>query len=808
MYKLWIFTTEGLSCLAIEESFQETGACTFALAIQDQMLHIASVDCDALAKRGIAERRENSWQYDLTSGHLEMTRHVIEKSSSSLDRQIDPIVQYLLVQPADSLDAELYMFAGSSLGGTLSKFQDGAYEEQPQVFGLGDSTSSLVLGRIWKLYSRFFGVGIPSVKPNQPLPHGKFFVSKELDASSWTSISFPEFENGDAESISHLSGFNNYLYAGVSNRRQGFQLWKIDPKGLATNPWRLVIKRGACRYSHSCDVLEMIAWRGALYALVGVLNYRYGDCAQDTIPSPELIRLYADDSWDLILGTPRFSDTGLKVPLAAMGPGFDQPFGAQFQFMTVYADNLCIALRYQSKVQLWSTQDGESWSVAAPETFADLGEWETSAAISTPAGLAMISHPVRQPHLVAGSLEKSDSKALGAVNRRSQRKTNSKTTGATITNFLSSTENLLKHSHQNLFWFTNDSGLHGVLNLGEQEDFTGLVLCSSFDVGKQWTAIAPILGSDSNSTADSYLLEQDLWVVYSCPNGRIAFSQFQYNFQRQSWRLIQTSTIFESEIIQCSIPSLVIDSNSVIWCSFITQSTETAKYGLKLMYSNDDGHSWLDSEITLGAMNASPAKASRLVALNDRVGLVYTNQFIDPEQGVVRTRNWAHRMNNWSIQEPWKTQVLFQHTQAGELREDKAGSHFSAVSDDANNIYLVFQDQGRLMFSKFAHEEQSWQSPMPLTEDSKVTFVRVAVSPEQNKVFAVCNVRSFARVFEGSLDVDNFEPTRLLLHPSEEGLYFSSPRLLSPTIVKDKLPIFQQFKTDKGWGVATFELEV
>lgn len=803
MYKLWIFTTEGLSCLAVEESVESTGRFNFALAIQDQTLHIAGVDFSTPAEGVIAERRENSWQYDFSSGHLEMTRCVVEKPYLASGNSIDPIVQYLLFQSSESLDAELYMVAGNGSGVKLSKFQDGHYQAQPQA--RLDDQSTLYLNRVWGIYNRFFGVGALQSNPAQPLSQTEIFVSNDLAVNVWTSIGYPgALKADDYEGISHLSGFNDHVYASLSNRRQGFQLWKIDLKKLAAKHWQLVIERGAFRYSHNCDVLELLGWKGALYAVVGVANHHQSNFDQNDIPSPELIRVYEDDSWDLIVGTPRFSNAGLKVPLAAMGPGFDHPFGAQFQFMIVHAEDLCIALRYQNKIQFWSTQDGETWFISAPEKTVDLEDWEVSAAVSTPAGLAFISHPTRPPYLVASSAKSSDMESIGVGNRRVQRKRNSPTSGAIITNLLSSTENLLKHSHQDLFWFTDDRCLHGVLNLGDQEGFSGLVLCSSFDAGNQWTSVAPILGSDPESTADSYLLGQALFVVYSCPSGYIALSHFQYDFQRQHWRLIQTSTVFESDAVKCSIPSVVIDGNNAIWCSFIIQSSETAKYGLKVMYSNDGGLSWVDPGITLGTTNASPAKASRLIALKDRVGLIYTNQFVSPEQGVVRTRNWAHRMNNWSIQEAWKTQVLFQHTQAGELREDKFGSHFSAVADSSNSIYFTFQDQGRLMVSKFDYQEQFWQQPIPLTEDSKTTFVRVAVSPERGKVFAVCNVRSFARVFESPLEVSKFEPTQLLLHPASQGLEKYSPRLAAPTVVKDSLPIFQQFKTDDGWGVAAF----
>lgn len=801
MYKLWMLTAEEISCLETETLTLASGSAAYALALHDQAIHTMVTDCGNL-DTSTAERRASSWRYEVSSGTREMTLLPADASSPQpSDHLASPIAQYLVVQHPDAVEAELYLVWGDSRHTRLLKFQDSQWEQLLQP-ALADH-QPLALRRIWKIQDRFYGMGTVQSSPNQPDVSPEIFVCADLDSNSWTSIAYAGFGLPDNGDITGLVEFNQDFYAGISNPHQGFQLWKIHPNNLPTKLWHPVLKQGGARYSWNRDPLALTVWNGALYVLAGTASPATTDRA--SVPSPELLRVYPDDSWDLIVGTPRFSATGLKVPLAAMGPGFDQPFGAQFQFMTEHGGDLWVALRYQGQIQLWRSQDGEIWTVTTMAELSEPSDWEVSAALSTPAGLAMISHPCRRRMLDPTAGVAADD-GLSLPLSRSRQKQTSKTIGAVITNLSSTTENLLKHSHQNLFWFTPDQALHGIFNLGEQEEAQGLALCTSFDTGKQWTLVAQLSGSDPTSTADSCLRDQQLLVAYSSQDSQIVLGRFQYDPNLQSWRFIQTSTIFASDGTKCMVPSLTVDGNNAIWCSFIGQDLETAKYDLRVMYSDDGGISWYNPKLTLSLVNASPTKASRLVALADRVGVIYTDQYVIPEQGVVRTRNWAYRMNNWSIQEPWKTQVLFQHDQAGELREDKAGSHFSAVADHLNNIHLAFQDRGQLMVLKFDYDSQRWQDPIALTDDCKVSFVKVAVSNQQNKVFALGNIRSFAKVFESPLDTPKFESTQFLLHPTGDGLYFSNPRLTAPALVDNKLPVFQQFKTDEVWGAVAFEL--
>jgi hypothetical protein len=55
-----------------------------------------------------------------------------------------------------------------------------------------------------------------------------------------------------------------------------------------------------------------------------------------------LIRIYPDDTWDLIVGEARSTPVGYKRPLSGFGPGFGNNFNGYFWRMTAY--NGCLYL--------------------------------------------------------------------------------------------------------------------------------------------------------------------------------------------------------------------------------------------------------------------------------------------------------------------------------------------------------------------------------------------------------------------------------------------------------------------------------
>jgi hypothetical protein len=182
--------------------------------------------------------------------------------------------------------------------------------------------------------------------------------------------------------------FNDLLYLAVADAEGGFQLWKTDPR--TESDWACVLDQGAGRYVRNQGIWQMALFQDALYLSTGparTTNYGPRDGA-------EIIRLTADDQWDLILGEPRFSTLGLQVPYAVMGPGFDENGQVIIPGLASFEDRLWALSQIPPdegtaedvsdktwRMDLWSSANGEDWEKeeTAGEVLDDVcGDWPRS----------------------------------------------------------------------------------------------------------------------------------------------------------------------------------------------------------------------------------------------------------------------------------------------------------------------------------------------------------------------------------------------------------------------------------------------
>jgi hypothetical protein len=126
-----------------------------------------------------------------------------------------------------------------------------------------------------------------------------------------------------------IYGWNGYLYAGTQEQT-GFRV--VKSRGTGSYPfgdWTTVLPSGGYATSFSKTVVSMHAYNGQLY--VG------------TASPAEIYRINPDDTWDLVVGTPRQLPNGQwKYPLSGIDEGFNNQFNLHIYRMeddngTLYA---------------------------------------------------------------------------------------------------------------------------------------------------------------------------------------------------------------------------------------------------------------------------------------------------------------------------------------------------------------------------------------------------------------------------------------------------------------------------------------
>jgi hypothetical protein len=160
----------------------------------------------------------------------------------------------------------------------------------------------------------------------------------------------------------------------------------------------------------------MYVFNDALYVGTGIQGMGY-DRTYDAGPAAaELIRIYPDDSWELIVGDPRRTFEGMKIPLSGWGPGFNNEYNSLIWRMTehdgwLYAgtEDLCSLLllgRFRTTrrsriwgkavnelieeeggFDLWRSQDGALWEPVTRVGFGNPLNHGLRTFASTPLGL-------------------------------------------------------------------------------------------------------------------------------------------------------------------------------------------------------------------------------------------------------------------------------------------------------------------------------------------------------------------------------------------------------------------------------------
>lgn len=291
-------------------------------------------------------------------------------------------------QGASDAEPALYVSTISNWGGLILRSTDGEAFEVVSQPGLGDDRL-LSFRALVPFKGKLFTTPIGSISEGRLDRNGTIeptvFVSDDPAQGTWSKASLPGF--GDARNgvIFQLAPLGEHLYAGTGNMERGFEIWRTKAEGAPPYAWERVLDRGAGRFSLNASVAAMVEFDGALYIGTGLPGLGV-DRAHDVGPAAaELIRLWPDGKFDLLVGEPRFSASGLQVPLAAMLPGFDDAANSVIWRMCVYNGTLYVATHHwgiynflmgktaapSGGFHIWASTDGEDFTPVTTDGFGD-----------------------------------------------------------------------------------------------------------------------------------------------------------------------------------------------------------------------------------------------------------------------------------------------------------------------------------------------------------------------------------------------------------------------------------------------------
>jgi hypothetical protein len=171
--------------------------------------------------------------------------------------------------------------------------------------------------------------------------------------------------------VFEMEVFNDYLYIGTGDLKNGYGVWKTKATGPAPYLFTPVMINGAGRGATITSVVSMYVFQKRLY--VGASGWY-----STLLPSSELVRINRDDSWDLVVGNPRTVGLFNKSPISGLPDGFANPFNAHFWRMQEHQNTLYLGtndwsyafrtvpgldeiLRPQYGFDLYLSCDGQFW---------------------------------------------------------------------------------------------------------------------------------------------------------------------------------------------------------------------------------------------------------------------------------------------------------------------------------------------------------------------------------------------------------------------------------------------------------------
>lgn len=417
--KLYFGTTRSNMCML-----------RFQSAFQKLPLQVWPVDCpETLDGLYQIDRRSQIWAYDPSDGSWEMVFRA--PMVEGIDgRPVPREIGYrsmAVYQGTTDAEPALYISAwapGRAPGGLILRTIDGKTFDPVTEYGIIDppfsTTRSLTPFRGRMHFAPTARRGTDGGQQNST-GQALIYASDTPEAGDWEPVNPDGFGDAGNLGIFSLAVANDQLYAGTLNL-EGLQIWVTDgepadaSKGIYPYRWRKVVEKGAGRGPLNQAVASMTEFNGALYVGTGIQGGGLDRVNNIGPAAAEVLRINADDSWDVIVGDR--NDDG-RAPLSGLKAGFGHFFNGYMWSLGVHdgwiycgtydwsvtlrwaifkdaprlvrelmesvgAENIIAA---DGGADMWRSADGENWMPVTRQGFGNPYNWGIRNLVSTPVGL-------------------------------------------------------------------------------------------------------------------------------------------------------------------------------------------------------------------------------------------------------------------------------------------------------------------------------------------------------------------------------------------------------------------------------------
>ena len=190
----------------------------------------------------------------------------------------------------------------------------------------------------------------------------------------------------EAFPVTALAVYNGFVYCAVAGLEGApYRIFKADAEGAAPLTFAPVFTG-----TSSWRAVSLTEFNGRLYVGTGI--------------PPELVRIDADDSWEIMVGPPRVVDTDVKRPWSGVSLGLGSAYSSQFRALTAHEGKLYLGVsdwsqileivpsvadmaQYEFGFDLFRSDDGISWVPVTRNGFGGDHQPIPRTMASTPAGL-------------------------------------------------------------------------------------------------------------------------------------------------------------------------------------------------------------------------------------------------------------------------------------------------------------------------------------------------------------------------------------------------------------------------------------